>query len=68
MHIRSALITSLTVFAFLGCESTGSLLDTKTKQGLDRQFYTATICSDGKAWRWATASTDPSSAAPRRGR
>ena len=26
-----------------------------TQQGLDQQFYTATICSNGTAWRWASA-------------
>ena len=37
------------------CKEIVFSVDTTTKQGLDRQFYTATICSDGKAWRWATA-------------
>lgn len=30
-------------------------VDEKTKHGIDRSFYTATICFDGKAWRWASA-------------
>ncbi len=30
-------------------------VDTKAKTALERAFYTATICSDGKVWRWATA-------------
>ena len=44
-------------FGALGfrCKDIVFSVDTKIKQGLDRQFYTATICSDGKAWRWATA-------------
>ena len=29
--------------------------DTATKAALSRAFYTATICSDGQTWRWATA-------------
>lgn len=37
------------------CKDIVFSVDTQTKQALDRQFYTATICSDGKAWRWATA-------------
>ncbi len=37
------------------CKEIVFSVDEKTKAGLDRQFYTATICSDGKAWRWATA-------------
>jgi len=37
------------------CKEIVFSVDTKTKEGLDRQFYTATICSDGKAWRWATS-------------
>ena len=46
------------VFGGLGfqCKEIVFSVDTESKQGLDRQFYTATICSDGKAaWRWATA-------------
>lgn len=30
-------------------------VDTTTKAGPQQAFYTATICSDGKTWRWATA-------------
>lgn len=37
------------------CKEIVFSVDETTKAGLDRQFYTATICSDGKAWRWATA-------------
>ena len=37
------------------CKEIVFSVDTTTKQGLDRQFYTATICSDGAIWRWATA-------------
>jgi hypothetical protein len=37
------------------CKEIVFSVDTTTKQGLDRQFYTANICSDGTTWRWATA-------------
>lgn len=37
------------------CKEIVFSVDTTTKQGLDRQFYTATICSDGLKWNWATA-------------
>lgn len=41
------------------CKEIVFSVDTPTKKGaepgLDRQFYAATICSDGKVWRWATA-------------
>ena len=37
------------------CKEIVFSVDTTTKTGLDRAFYTATICSDGKTWRWATA-------------
>ena len=37
------------------CKEIVFSVDKTSKQGLDRQFYTATICSDGMVWRWATA-------------
>lgn len=37
------------------CKEIVFSVDTETKKEIDRQFYTATICSNGKAWRWATA-------------
>ncbi len=37
------------------CKEIVFSIDTTTKQGPDRQFYTATICADGATWRWATA-------------
>ncbi len=37
------------------CKEIVFSVDETSKAGLQRSFYTATICSDGKAWRWATA-------------
>ncbi len=41
------------------CKEIVFSVETPAKKGaaarLDQQFYTATVCSDGKAWRWATA-------------
>ena len=37
------------------CKEIVFSVENTTKQGLDQQFYTATICSNGTAWRWATA-------------
>lgn len=30
-------------------------VDRQTKEGLHRAFYTASVCRDGLAWRWASA-------------
>ena len=37
------------------CKEIVFSVDTTVKDTLDRQFYTATICSNGTVWRWATA-------------
>lgn len=37
------------------CKEIVFSVDTTSKHGPDRQFYTASICYDGKAWRWASA-------------
>ncbi len=37
------------------CKEIVFSVDTVTKAALSRAFYTATICSDGQTWRWATA-------------
>ena len=44
-------------FGALGfrCKEIIFSVDTVGKTGAERAFYTATICSDGKVWRWATA-------------
>ena len=44
-------------FGALGfrCKEIVFSVDEIKKTGLERAFYTATICSDGNAWRWATA-------------
>lgn len=35
--------------------SVDTIIKKKPAPALDRQFYTAAICSDGKSWRWASA-------------
>ncbi len=42
------------------CKDIVFSVDTTTRQGLQRAFYTASICRDGETWRWASAepSTD----------
>lgn len=37
------------------CKEIVFSVDETGDKGLERSFYTATICRDGKAWRWATA-------------
>jgi len=37
------------------CKEIVFSVDTTTRQGPQRAFYTATICQDGSAWRWASA-------------
>ncbi len=37
------------------CKEIVFSVDRASKRGTERAFYTATICSDGRAWRWATA-------------
>ena len=37
------------------CKEIVFSVDTATRQGPQRAFYTATICQDGAAWRWASA-------------
>ena len=37
------------------CKEIVFSVDTTTKAGPQRAFYTATICQDGAAWRWASA-------------
>lgn len=37
------------------CKEIVFSVDTITRQGPQREFYTATICQDGEAWRWASA-------------
>lgn len=37
------------------CKEIVFSVDTTGKAGLRRAFYTATVCFDGTAWRWATA-------------
>ena len=37
------------------CKEIVFSVDTAKKSGLERAFYTANICSDGKDWRWASA-------------
>ncbi len=42
------------------CKEIVFSVDTATRQGPQRAFYTASICQDGATWRWASAepSTD----------
>ncbi len=42
------------------CKEIVFSVDTTTRQGPQRAFYTASICQDGSTWRWASAepSTD----------
>ena len=49
-------------FGALGfrCKEIVFSVDTTTRAGPARSFYTATICRDGTAWRWASA--EPSTA------
>ncbi len=37
------------------CKEIVFSVDDMTRNGLQRAFYTATICQDGAAWRWASA-------------
>ena len=37
------------------CKEIVFSVDTVTRQGPQRAFYTATICQDGSTWRWASA-------------
>lgn len=37
------------------CKEIVFSVDTITRQGPQREFYTATICQDGETWRWASA-------------
>lgn len=37
------------------CKEIVFSVDTVTRQGPQRAFYTATICQDGATWRWASA-------------
>ncbi len=37
------------------CKEIVFSVDNDTREGLQRAFYTATICQDGNAWRWASA-------------
>ena len=37
------------------CKEIVFSVDDMTRKGLLRAFYTATICQDGDAWRWASA-------------
>lgn len=37
------------------CKEIVFSVDTNTRKGLQRGFYTATICDDGGTWRWASA-------------
>ena len=37
------------------CKEIVFSVDDMTRAGLQRAFYTATICQDGAAWRWASA-------------
>jgi len=37
------------------CKEIVFSVDTMHKQAVERAFYTATVCFDGKDWRWATA-------------
>ena len=44
-------------FGALGfrCKEIVFSVDKQKEQALERAFYTANICFDGQAWRWATA-------------
>jgi uncharacterized protein YceK len=37
------------------CKEIVFSVDKTTREGLQRAFYTATICQNGAAWRWASA-------------
>ncbi len=37
------------------CKEIVFSVDSTTRKGLQRAFYTATICRDGDTWRWASA-------------
>jgi len=37
------------------CKAIVFSVDDQGKQGPERAFYTATVCRDGKQWKWATA-------------
>ena len=37
------------------CKEIVFSVDTARKDGVDRAFYTATVCQDGTNWRWASA-------------
>jgi hypothetical protein len=37
------------------CKEIVFSVDHSGKDGVTREFYTATVCRDGSAWKWATA-------------
>ncbi len=37
------------------CKEIVFSVDHATRNGTERSFYTATVCRDGEAWRWASA-------------
>jgi hypothetical protein len=48
-------VTRLIGAADFNCKEIIFSVDTKVKNTLQRAFYTATVCQDGTAWKWASA-------------
>jgi hypothetical protein len=48
-------VTRLIGSADFNCKEIVFSVDTMTRKVLNRAFYTATVCQDGAAWKWASA-------------
>jgi uncharacterized protein YceK len=48
-------VTRLIGSADFNCKEIVFSIDTMEQQTLRRAFYTATVCQDGAAWKWASA-------------
>jgi hypothetical protein len=48
-------VTRVIGSADFSCREIVFSIDTDDKQGPHRAFYTATVCRDGKQWKWASA-------------
>jgi hypothetical protein len=48
-------VTRLIGSAAFNCKEIVFSVDTIAKNALQRAFYTATVCQDGAAWKWASA-------------
>ncbi|HET8996313.1 MAG TPA: hypothetical protein VFN42_06565 [Acetobacteraceae bacterium] len=49
------MVTSVIGSPAFSCKQIVFSVDTMQDKQVSRRFYTATVCLDGKAWKWATA-------------